>query len=404
MNNNNRQAAWWKIALTGPDQLRQRVSAIFHHAASLMTENRADRPGNWRRVAFALSEIFVVSDVNDILAGGNPEALANYQDLLARDAFGNFRQLLEDITLSPIMGSYLSHLRNAKADPAHATSPDENYAREVMQLFTIGLNELQPDGTLKLDAAGLPIPTYDQATIVETARVFTGWGFYSPAPKPNFRGARQNYFEPMMFYPAFHDDGEKVIVDGVKIRPRNEGGAKDLRLTLDTLFNHPNLAPFICRQLIQRLVTRATRARRTSIGSTQVFAKNARASAATSVRWSGPSCSITRRARFRSRPTRAMGNSRSRCCASRPCCARSKARRKTGAITFPIPRARSARRRCGRRRCSTSSSPTTCCRAPSPPRACTRPKPRSSPRPPRSRCRTTCRVISSRPPSRRRRN
>jgi uncharacterized protein (DUF1800 family) len=228
INNANRQDAWWKIVLTGNDQLRQRV-------------------------AFALSEIFVISDVNDNLAG-RPEAMAGYYDMLARDAFGNFRQLLEDVTLSPAMGVYLSNLHNAKADPKLATSPDENYAREVMQLFTVGLNQLLPDGTLKLGEDGLPIPTYEQGTIVETARVFTGWSYYSPAPKPNFRGAPANFFAPMMLYPEAHDDGAKVIVGGVKL-PAGQGGAKDLKDTLDTLFNHPNTGPFICRQLIQRLVT-----------------------------------------------------------------------------------------------------------------------------------------------------
>jgi uncharacterized protein (DUF1800 family) len=228
VNSANRQTAWWKIALTGRDQLRQRV-------------------------AFALSEILVVSDVNDTLAG-NTEGLANYYDLLARDAFGNFRDLLEDVTLSPVMGNYLSHLRNARADPKLATSPDENYAREVMQLFTIGLNQLQPDGTLRLGDDGLPIPTYDQNTIIETSRVFTGWGYYSSAPKPNFRGAHPTFFAPMMLYPEAHDDGAKTIVGGVKL-PAGQGGAKDLKDTLDTLFNHPNTGPFICRQLIQRLVT-----------------------------------------------------------------------------------------------------------------------------------------------------
>ncbi len=228
INNSNRQVAWWQTALIGPDQLRQRV-------------------------AFALSEIFVVSDVNDVLAN-NAEAAGAYYDLLARDAFGNYRQLLEDVTRSPIMGAYLSHLKNAKADPKHGTSADENYAREVMQLFTIGLNELQPDGTLRLGPDGLPIPTYDQDTVVETAKVFTGLGFYSPEPKPNFGGARANYFEPMMLYPEQHDDTAKVIVGGVKI-PAKQGPAADLRQMLDTLFNHPNTGPFICRQLIQRLVT-----------------------------------------------------------------------------------------------------------------------------------------------------
>ncbi len=225
---NNRQIAWWKTALTGPDQLRQRV-------------------------AFALSEIFVVSDVNSTLAG-NAEALANYQDLLARHAFGNFRELLEDVTLSPVMASYLSLMRNAKADPAKNTSPDENYAREVMQLFTIGLNQLQPDGTLKLGPDGLPMPTYDQQTIGETSRLLTGWGFYTSGAQPNFRGARANFFEPMKLFPAFHDTGAKTIVGGVKV-PAGQGGEKDMKLLLDTLFNHPNTGPFICRQLIQRLVT-----------------------------------------------------------------------------------------------------------------------------------------------------
>ncbi len=226
--NGNRMVAWWQLSTNAPDQLRQRV-------------------------AFALSEIFVVSDVNDALAN-NAEAAGAYYDLLARDAFGNFRVLLEDVTLSPIMGAYLSHLRSPKADEKRSTSADENYAREVMQLFTIGLNELQPDGTYRLGTDGLPIPTYDQGTITETAKIFTGWGFYSPDPKPNFLGARPNHFQRMMLYSEQHDDGPKTIVGGVKI-PAKQGGTADLRVTLDTLFNHPNTGPFICRQLIQRLVT-----------------------------------------------------------------------------------------------------------------------------------------------------
>jgi uncharacterized protein (DUF1800 family) len=229
---NNRQAAWWKIAVTGSDQLRQRV-------------------------ALALSEILVVSDVNGTLFN-NPRGLANYYDLLVRGAFGSFRTLLEDVTLSPIMGVYLSHLRNAKATydsrGALLASPDENYAREIMQLFTIGLNELQPDGTPKLDPAGLPIPTYTQTTISETAKVFTGWAFYSADANPNFRAGAADYVRPMILYPAFHEDGAKTIVQGVQL-PANQGGLKDLKDVLDTLFNHPNTGPFISRQLIQRLVT-----------------------------------------------------------------------------------------------------------------------------------------------------
>ena len=150
----NQQAAWWKIALTAPDQLRQRV-------------------------AFALSEIFVVSDQGTGL-NNRDEAFAEYYDMLLNDAFGNYRQLLQDVTLSPVMGTYLNTLQNEKADPVTGIAADENYAREVQQLFTIGLVMLQPDGTLQLDASGQPIPTYNQATIVQTANVFTGWSFASP--------------------------------------------------------------------------------------------------------------------------------------------------------------------------------------------------------------------------------
>ncbi|MEY2878696.1 MAG: hypothetical protein RLZZ15_1076, partial [Verrucomicrobiota bacterium] len=149
----NRQAAWFKVVLTGDDQLRQRM-------------------------AFALSQILVVSD---IALGGDSqtEPLANYYDMLVSGAFGNYRTLLENVSVNPMMGEYLSSLRNSKADPVTGQTPDENYAREVMQLFTIGLNRLQPDGTLQLGADALPIPTYNQTTITELAKVFTGWGYPS---------------------------------------------------------------------------------------------------------------------------------------------------------------------------------------------------------------------------------
>ncbi|HVS51621.1 MAG TPA: DUF1800 family protein [Opitutaceae bacterium] len=230
----NRQAAWWKLALTAPDQLRQRV-------------------------AFALSEILVVSDQNSTLFN-NPQGMANYYDLLVNGAFGNFRTLLNNVTLSPVMGVYLSSLRNAKATfdtkGNVLTSADENYAREVMQLFTIGLNQLQPDGTLKLDATGLPTPTYDQTTITQMAKVFTGFAFQSASATTasNFRGAAADYLHPMMLYPAFHDTSVKTIVGGV-VLPANQDGMKDLQDALDTLFNHPDTGPFIARELIQRLVT-----------------------------------------------------------------------------------------------------------------------------------------------------
>lgn len=224
----NRLAAWWKNVLTAPDQLRQRV-------------------------AFALSEIFVVSDVS--LDQPYTEGLSNYYDILGNDAFGNFRTLLNDVTLSPIMGNYLSSLRNAKADATAGTSPDENYAREVMQLFTIGLNMLQPDGTLQLDASGLPIPTYDQTTITQMAKVFTGWSYYTTNPTTaTFRTGRADYLDPMVLFSTYHDDTVKNIVNNVTI-PANQGGTADLKMALDALFNHPNTGPFVSRLLIQRLVT-----------------------------------------------------------------------------------------------------------------------------------------------------
>ncbi len=226
----NRQSAWFKNALTAPDQLRQRV-------------------------AFALSQILVISDVS--LGGDNQtEPVAHYYDLLGNGAFGNFRTLLENVTLHPTMGSYLSSLRNAKADPVAGTAPDENYAREIMQLFTIGLSMLQPDGTLALGTGGLPEPTYNQTTITEVAKIFTGWAY---SDTTNFRtgGNSVNGFtRPMALFPAFHDDGIKNLSPVLETPiPAAQGGARDLQLTLDALFTHPNTAPFISKQLIQRLVT-----------------------------------------------------------------------------------------------------------------------------------------------------
>lgn len=226
----HRNSAWFKDVMYGEDQLRQRV-------------------------AFALSQIFVISIENQQIFQWENGVTAFY-DILLDHAFGDFRSLLERVTLHPSMGIYLSHLRNAKADPETGALPDENYAREVMQLFTIGLNELQPDGTLKLDTQGLPIPTYTNDTIPEMAKVFTGWTFASadPAVDQQFRRSTRDDVNPMILFPQFHDDGPKTIVTGREL-PAGQGGEADLRDTLDTLFEHPNTGPFIGRRLIQRLVT-----------------------------------------------------------------------------------------------------------------------------------------------------
>ena len=225
----NRQAAWWKTVVTAPDQLRQRV-------------------------AFALSEILVISDNGGDFA---VEAVANYYDILGNGAFGNFRTLLENVSLNPMMSIYLSSLRNSKAtfdsSGGTLTTPDENYAREVMQLFSVGLYLLLPDGTLKFDPTGLPIPTYNQNIVTEMAKVFTGWA-YPSTNLTQFRTATTDYFTRLQLFPAFHDDTQKSILNGV-VLPAGQGGTKDLEQTLDALFSHPNTAPFISKQLIQRLVT-----------------------------------------------------------------------------------------------------------------------------------------------------
>jgi uncharacterized protein (DUF1800 family) len=226
----NRQSAWFKNALTAPDQLRQRV-------------------------AFALSQILVISDVS-LSSDNQTEPIAHYYDLLGNGAFGNFRTLLENVTLHPMMGNYLSSLRNSKGDPIAGTAPDENYAREIMQLFTIGLSQLQPDGTLALGSDGLPVPTYNQTTITELAKIFTGWSYFGTT---NFRSggsSDDSLTRPMILFPAYHDDGIKNL-SPVLATPISaaQGGVRDLQLTLDALFTHPNTAPFISKQLIQRLVT-----------------------------------------------------------------------------------------------------------------------------------------------------
>ncbi len=219
------EEAWLKAAVTAPDQLRQRV-------------------------AFALSEIFVVSDQNGDLAN-TPFGLSGYYDLLLNHAFGNFRQLLEDVTLSPVMGVYLNMLLNDKPNPATGTSPNENYAREVMQLFTVGLNKLNPDGTLLLDSQNRPISTYDQNVVVGMAHVFTGWGF---AGNSQFDFYPQNFRAPMQPFSDHHDTGQKRVLDNV-VLPAGQTQAQDLKDALDIIFNHPNVGPFISRELIQRLVT-----------------------------------------------------------------------------------------------------------------------------------------------------
>lgn len=226
--------AYWEILMTSDNYLRHRI-------------------------ANSLSQILVVSSNSDLTDWG--DALTGYYDILLDHSFGNYRDLLEEVTLSLQMGYYLSHLNNAKENPEANTSPDENYAREIMQLFTIGLYELNPDGTRVLDGNGNAIPTYDQEDIQEFAKVFTGLGIgeimnpnewpYEPFFGLNIYAAIKD--SPMVMYEDFHETEEKYLLNG-EVLPANQLGMTDISMGIDNLFNHPNVGPFIGKLLIKRLV------------------------------------------------------------------------------------------------------------------------------------------------------
>ena len=201
-----------------------------------------------KRVALALSEIMVAS-INGVAVNWRSFALAAYWDTLTANAFGNFRTLLEAITLNPAMGYYLNTLGNQKATTA-GRQPDEYYAREVMQLFTIGLHELNTDGTEKLGTNGQPIETYTQSDVTNLARVFTGWNVDNTgSTATNLLYVKQ----PMVNTASLHETGASTFL-GVTV-PANATATESLKIALDTLFNHANVGPFIGKQLIQRLVT-----------------------------------------------------------------------------------------------------------------------------------------------------
>ncbi len=216
---------FFQNALLGNDQLRQRV-------------------------AFALSQILVVSDgeVNSTYG------MADYEQLLVNDAFANYRQILQDVTLSPAMGRYLNMVNNDKANPAKGTHPNENYARELLQLFSIGLVKLNPDGSVVMDSNNQPVATYDQSVVDGYAAVFTGWTY------PTMPGAAQKPHNPTYYrgvmeaVEANHDTTAKTLLDGATL-PAGQTAAQDMQGALDVLFQHPNLGPFIGKQLIQFLVT-----------------------------------------------------------------------------------------------------------------------------------------------------
>jgi len=208
-----------------------------------------------QRTAFALSEIFVVSLAE--LGNQQARAVASYHDMLTRNAFGNFRTLLQDVAMHPAMGIYLSHMKNRKEDAASGRVPDQNFAREIMQLFSIGLVQLNSDGTAKRDGNGAPIDTYGVADIEGLSSVFTGFSWYGPDTlNSRFSGGLQDpnrLVMPMQGYPQFHSTLAKSFL-GTTVAAQATPSAS-LTAAIDTLFAHPNVGPFIGRQLIQRLVT-----------------------------------------------------------------------------------------------------------------------------------------------------
>ena len=221
---NCEESEWWQTVLTGNDQLRQRV-------------------------ALALSELFVISSDSD-----NATTITYYHNTLAQDAFTNFSTIMHDVTISPGMGAYLNMLNSAK--PPTGQIANENYARELMQLFTIGLYQLNQDGTLQLDGTGNPIPTYTQAQVQAFARAYTGWTYATstggvPAKFPN---GTPNYLAPMVAVETAHDITAKTVLNGT-VLPAGQTAEQDLNGALDNIFNHNNVGPFVCKQLIQHLVT-----------------------------------------------------------------------------------------------------------------------------------------------------
>jgi len=229
-NANHFQFAWWHRNTNNNDLLRQRIT-------------------------LALSEIFSFSHLFTSDDWG--EGSGYFYDTLANNAFGNFENLLMDVTLQPMMGMYLTYYNNPKSDLDVNQFPDENYAREIMQLFTIGLDKLNLDGSYILDSGGNRIPTYDNDDVAEFAKVFTGLScgeaLYGITPNFGLEFSIADKGVPMAMYDAHHEPGPKYLLNGYTI-PAGQPGMQDVQDAVSHLFNHPNVAPFISYRLIQRLV------------------------------------------------------------------------------------------------------------------------------------------------------
>ncbi len=244
MHGNWKEHSWWARAMGAPKLRPDAATTVLPDPLR-------------QRVAFALSEIIVVGDRPEALAV-EQRGMANFYDLFEQYAFGNYRDLLQAVARHPAMGIYLSHLGNQKANPATHIYPDENFAREIMQLFSIGLWQLNPDGTRQLNGQGQPIATYNNGDITELARVFTGLSFGNNA---NFDLYPRDFTVPMKGWDAYHDLDSKTLLGGLMLpartaSPGNTGTATmaDVTAAVDNLFNHQNVGPFVAYRLIQRMV------------------------------------------------------------------------------------------------------------------------------------------------------
>ena len=235
--------------LQGTSNYHTPAGVVQSMSARFLT-NAVNQPDQLRqKVAFALSQIWVIS-LNKL--NWNSEVIP-YQEMLLANAFGNVQTLLKKVTLDPAMGVYLDMVNNDKATSAAGVQPNENYAREVMQLFTIGTTLLNLDGTPQTDAMGNPLPAYSQTDVAETARALTGWTFAPLPGKPSFAHNNYNIGAPMVFYQPNHDAGAKTVVHGFQIAGSQMADV-ELDLVIANLFNHPNMPPFFSKLLIQHLV------------------------------------------------------------------------------------------------------------------------------------------------------
>ena len=218
------ESEFWQNELTAPDQLRQRV-------------------------AFSLGELFVTSTQSV-----NAYAMVPYYNTLAADAFGNWRTLMEDVTLSPAMGLYLNIIQSAK--PPAGQHANENFAREMMQLFSVGLVKLNLDGTPQVDSNGNPVPEFTESQVQAFADTYTGWTYAtSTGTAPTkFPNTTPNYYVALQPVESAHDTTQKTLLNGTVV---GVGGTArgDLKIALDDIFNDPSLPPFVSKQLIQHLVT-----------------------------------------------------------------------------------------------------------------------------------------------------